>query len=67
MIAECRQCGEPFEYWDEGTKGWVSREPEDISCPHCGALYGHHVTQGYVHSRKLTADHMREYQRSKAH
>ena len=65
MIVECKHCGEPFDYWDEGTKGWVSRVPEEIVCPHCGGLFGHHVTIGYVQSRKLTAPEREKYEQSK--
>ena len=65
MIAECTRCGEAFEYWEEGTKGWVSRQPEEIVCPYCGELYGHHATIGYVTSRKLTAEQRYQYEQSK--
>lgn len=65
MIAACKHCGQPFDYWDEGTKGWVSRQAEDIGCPHCGEVHGQHVTLGYVRSRKLTAEEREAYERSK--
>lgn len=65
MIAECRHCGEPFDYWEEGTKGWTPRQGEDICCPHCGQVHGQLKTIGYVRSRVLTADQRAAYERSK--
>ena len=65
MITECKHCGEPFDYWEEGTKGWVPRQGEDIRCPHCGAVHGQHVTIGYVRSRALTAEQRAAYEQSK--
>jgi len=56
MTVACRLCGEPFTYWEEGTKGWIPRQPVDIRCPHCGGAHGSLQTIGYVYSRKLTPD-----------
>jgi len=65
VITECKHCGQPFDYWEEGTKGWVSRQAEDIVCPHCGVVHGHHVTVGYVRSRPLTPEQRDAFERSK--
>ncbi len=65
MIAECQHCGEPFDYWEEGTKGWTPRQAEDIRCPHCGGVHGRHATIGYIRSRVLTAAQREAYEQSK--
>lgn len=65
MIAQCQHCGEPFEYWEEGTKGWLPRVGEEISCPDCGHVYGRHMTIGYVRSRKLTAEQRQAYEQAR--
>ena len=62
MIIACAACAEPFDYWDEGTKGWLPRQPEDIICPHCGAVAGAVRTLGYVRSRKLSDAEKAAYQ-----
>lgn len=63
MISTCPACAEPFDYWDEGTKGWLPRQPEDIICPNCGAVCGAVRTLGYVRSRTLSEAEKAEYVR----
>ena len=65
MITDCRHCGEPFEFWAEGTKGWGPRAPVEIICPHCGQVHGHEVTLGYVRSERLTPERHDAYEKSK--
>jgi len=64
MIVACRHCGQPFEYWEEGTKGWMPREGVEIRCPHCGAVHGLYKTIGYVRSRPLTEQERSRWEKS---
>jgi hypothetical protein len=65
MIVECGRCHEPFDYWEEGTKGWIPKVPEAIVCPNCGAVHGHLKTIGYVRSRKLTDEQRQAHLKSR--
>ncbi len=66
MIVACRHCGEPFEYWEEGTKGWLPKQGVEIICPHCGDAHDHLKTIGYVHSRKLTDEQRAQWNASRS-
>ncbi len=66
MIVACQHCGEPFEYWEEGTKGWMPRQGVEITCPNCGRVHGLHKTIGYVRSRPLTQQQRSQWEASKS-
>ncbi len=59
-IEHCQRCGRPYNVTEQGGRMPGTREPEDISCPHCGYTITR-STNGVFRTSKLTPERESEW------